>query len=66
MDLEQNQSAETVTVNANAIISKYKNKKDRILFCHEKNWWHPEEPGFDSTYFLQVWAGKKKYLPGNF
>jgi len=66
MQLDQQNSNNTISVNANLIISKYKNKKDRILFCHEKNWWHPPEPGFDSTYFLQVIAGKKKYLPENF
>ena len=65
MELEQNQIAETVTVNANAIICKYKNKKDRMLFCHEKNWWHPEEPGFDSTYFLQVF-GLRPVILANF
>ena len=66
MQLEQNQINEVVSINANKIISKYRNKKDRMMFCHEKNWWHPDEPGFDSTFFLQVIAGTKKYLPGNF
>ena len=66
MDLEGRDNNEKIIVNANKIISKYRNKNDRFLFCHEKNWWHPHEVGFDSTYFLQVLAGRKKYLPGNF
>ncbi len=66
MDLEGRDNNEKIIVNANKIISKYRNKNDRFLFCHEKNWWHPTEVGFDSTYFLQVLAGRKKYLPGNF
>ena len=36
MGLEQNQSAEIVTVSANAIISKYKNKKDEYYFATKK------------------------------
>ena len=66
MQVEQQNMDNTVVVNANKIIAKYRNKQDRLLFCHEKNWWHPSESGFDSTFFLQVIAGKKKYLPGNF
>ena len=66
MQVEPQNSGNTVFVNASNIISKYRNKQDRLLFCHEKNWWHPAEPGFDSSFFLQVIAGKKKYLPGNF
>ena len=62
MDLEGRDNNEKIIVNANKIISK----NDRFLFCHEKNWWHPNEVGFGSTYFLQVLAGRKKYLPGNF
>lgn len=52
---------QTTVANDNKIIEKYRNKKDRLLFCHEKNWWHPDEPGFDSSFFLQVIAGNKKY-----
>ena len=66
MDLEGRDDNEKVIVNANKIIMKYRNKNDRLLFCYERNWWHPQEIGFDSTYFLQVLAGCKKYLPGNF
>ena len=66
MDLEDRQNNGKVFVNANQIIAKYRNKNDRLLFCHEKNWWHPDEVGFDSTYFLNVLSGKKKYLPENF
>ena len=40
-----------ILINANKIIAKYKNKKDRTLFCQEKNWLGPEEPGLDSSYF---------------
>ena len=66
MEIQQNNINQITLVNANKIIAKYKNKKDRALFCQEKNWWAPEEPGFDSSYFLQVVAGRKKYLPANF
>ena len=59
MDLEVRQNDEKVVINANRIIAKYRNKNDRLLFCHEKNWWHPDEVGFDSTYFLNVLPGKK-------
>ena len=65
MQIENNNISGVVTINANKIIEKYRSKRDRILFCHEKNWWHPDEPGFDSTFFLKVIAGHKKYLLEN-
>ena len=55
-----------VTVNASEIIGKLKNKIDRQNFCQEMNWLCPNEPGYDSNYFLQVIMGQKKYLPINF
>lgn len=63
IDIEDNQKVE---INASEIISKYKNVEDRKLFCYEKNWWHPNEKGFDATFFLKVISGEKKYLPNNF
>ena len=66
MELEGRDSNEKIIVDANIIISKYRNKNDRLLFCHEKNWWHTKEIRFDSTYFLQVLSGRKKYFPRKF
>lgn len=56
----------TIAINATEIINKFKHKQDRINFCLEKNWNHPEEPGFDSSFFLKVLMGEKKFLPNNF
>lgn len=55
-----------VAINATEIVSKYRNIKDRINFCFEKNWYHPKEVGFDANFFLMVLKGEKKYLPNNF
>ena len=66
MKVEKNNSGEVIMLNATKIISKYRSKKDRILFCPDKNQFHQDEQGFDSKYFLQVLSGHKKYLPGNF
>ena len=60
------ENEQKVEINASEIISKYKNIVDRKLFCFEKNWWHPDEKGFDATFFLKVISGEKKYLPNNF
>lgn len=57
---------EKVPINATQIIMKYKNIKDRLNFCFEKNWHHPKEIGFDANFFLKVLMGEKKYLPNNF
>ena len=57
---------EKVPVNATLIVSKYKSLKDRLNFCFEKNWYHPNEVGFDANFFLKVLMGEKKYLPNNF
>ena len=63
IEIEQEQKIE---INATEILSKYKSIDDRKLFCFERNWWHPDEKGYDATYFLKVLAGQKKYLPNNF
>lgn len=63
IEIEQDQKIE---INATEILSKYKSIEDRKLFCFERNWWHPDEKGYDATYFLKVIAGEKKYLPNNF
>jgi hypothetical protein len=55
-----------ITVNASEIIGKLKSKIDRQNFCQEMNWLCPNEPGYDSNYFLKVIMGQKKYLPINF
>ena len=55
-----------VSVSALEIISKLKSKIDRQNFCREKNWFFPDEPGYDSNYFLKVLMGEKRYLPINF
>jgi len=55
-----------VKVSALEIISKLKSKIDRQNFCREMNWFCPEEPGYDSNYFLKVIMGEKRYLPINF
>lgn len=55
-----------IQASATNIIKKFKSLQDRMNFCMEKNWHHPCEPGFDTSYFLMVLAGKKKYLPCNF
>ena len=38
MQLQANNINQITFVNANKIIAKYRNKKDRALFCQEKNW----------------------------
>ena len=55
-----------VNVSALEIISKLKSKIDRQNFCREMNWYCPDEPGYDSNYFLKVLMGEKRYLPINF
>ena len=55
-----------IQVNAPDIIRKFRNVQDRINFCLEKNWAHPNEIGFDSNYFLLVLKGEKKYMPCNY
>ena len=55
-----------VTVNASEIISRLKSRQDRENFCQEMNWHSPNEPGYDSNYFLKVIMGEKRYLPTNF
>lgn len=55
-----------ITINASEIINRLKNRQDRQNFCQEINWYCPQEPGYDSTYFLKVIMGEKKYLPINF
>lgn len=65
-DIEIENKEGKTTVNATHIISKYRCKKDRINFCFEKNWYHPDEIGFDANFFLKVIMGEKKYLPNNF
>ena len=66
MEININPGANCVQANAVDIIKKFKSVQDRINFCTEKNWFHPREPGYDSTFFLLVLGGKKKYLPCNF
>ncbi len=63
-NIEQNDNL--MQIDATDIIKKFRSQQDRINFCMEKNWFHPKEPGFDTTYFLLVLSGKKKYLPSNF
>ena len=55
-----------ISVSALEIISKLKSKIDRQNFCREMNWFCPDEPGYDSNYFLKVLMGEKRYLPINF
>ncbi len=55
-----------VSVSALEIIAKLKSKIDRQNFCREMNWYCPDEPGYDSNYFLKVLMGEKRYLPINF
>ena len=45
MELEGKDSNEKIIVDANKIISKYRNKKYRLLFCHEKNRGIPKKLG---------------------
>lgn len=52
--------------NAVDIIKKFLSQQDRINFCLEKNWFHPQEPGYDATYFLLVLAGKKNTFLATF
>lgn len=65
-DYNMNNPSDKVPVNATLIVSKYKSLKDRLNFCFEKNWYHPREVGFDTSFFLKVIMGQKKYLPNNF
>ena len=65
-DIVMRNDQERVPVNATMIVSKYKSLKDRLSFCFEKNWYHPNEVGFDANFFLKVLMGEKKYLPNNF
>ena len=60
------ENEDKIEINASEIIAKYKSSEDRKLFCFERNWWHPDEKGFDAIYFLKVISGEKKYLPNNF
>ena len=62
----ENNSEIKVNVNASEIISKLKNKVDRQNFYQEMIWFCPNEPGYDSNYFLKVIMGEKCYLPINF
>jgi len=55
-----------VNVNASEIINKLKNKIDKQNFCQEMNLFSPNEPGYDSNFFLKVIIGEKRYLPINF
>ena len=36
---ENNNISNVVTINEHAILEKYLSKRDRIVFCHRKNWW---------------------------
>ena len=66
MNIEMDGREKKISVNATQIVSKYRNVKDRLNFCFEKNWYHPNEIGFDANFFLKVIMGEKKYLPNNF
>lgn len=49
-----------VTINATEIIKKLKSKKDRENFCHEMNWYAPNEPGYDTNFFFESHHRRKK------
>ena len=55
-----------IPVNATEIINKYRKLQDRLNFYFEKNWFHPAEAGYDTSYFFLVLKGEKLYLPNNF
>ena len=61
-DIEIENNREKVSANAMEIINKYRNVNYRINFCFEKNWYHPNEIGFNVNFFLKVIMGEKKYL----
>jgi len=65
-DYNMNNPNDKAPVNATLIVSKYKSLKDRLNFYFEKNWYHPRDVGFDTSFFLKVIMGQKKYLPNNF
>ena len=65
-DYNMNNPNNKVPVHATLIVAKYKSLKDRLNFCFVKNWYHPREVGFDTSFFLKVIMGQKKYLPNNF
>ena len=66
MENDIGQNNNLIPTNAPDIVKKFRSLQDRMNFCLEKNWHHPQEVGFDATYFLKVLSGKKKYLPANF
>ena len=45
------------------IILRLRSKQDCHNFCQEMNWYYHQEPGYDSSYFLKVCIGEKRYLP---
>lgn len=55
-----------VPINTTEIVRNYRSKIDRKNFYFEHNWSHPDEPGFDSTFFLKILTDEKRYLPNNF
>lgn len=66
MNNNMNANSQKIPVNATEIVNKYRKLEDRLNFCLEKNWFHPNEIGYDANYFLLVIKGEKKYLPNNF
>ena len=66
MENNPQQNIQKVSVNANKIISKFRNIQDRVNYCLEHNWYHPSQPGYDASFFLKVLAGEKRYMPNDF
>ena len=58
-DIEVVNNNAKIPINATKIIFKYKNINDRMSFCFEKNWYHPNEIRFDANFFLKVLMGEK-------
>ena len=53
IQIENNNISSVLTINAHAILEKYLSKRDRIVFCHRKNWW-VENESYEYKYFYGV------------
>ena len=75
MEEGQNIQQETVKIKVSELMKKFKHKEDRFNFCRQKGknnfhiiinlllyivFWLPNEPGFDSTFFVKFLKKEKE------
>ena len=75
MEEPQNIQQEIIKIKVSELMKKFKHKEDRFNFCRQKGkwiiciiidiilyigFWLPNEPGFDSTFFIKFLKKEKE------